>query len=143
VKYELDFYIPEDGIFHSHRGENLISYITLTGWFLWLRSNVSPVKYELGFYIPEDGILHSHRRENLKYMHQPAQYHTPEDVASTFPLNGTSNYILTITAGNFGNCAAYSHCTASVGPDVLWLSLEEHARHAPNGRHGSAHSPNS
>jgi hypothetical protein len=23
VKYELDFYIPEDGIHHSHRRENL------------------------------------------------------------------------------------------------------------------------
>jgi hypothetical protein len=50
VKYELGFYIPEDGILHSHRRENL----------------TSPVKYELSFYIPEDGILHSHRRENLK-----------------------------------------------------------------------------
>jgi hypothetical protein len=38
--------IPEDTILHSHRCENLKSYI--------------------GFYIPEDGILHSHRRENLK-----------------------------------------------------------------------------
>jgi hypothetical protein len=29
VKYELGFYIPEDDILHSHRRENLISYI---GW---------------------------------------------------------------------------------------------------------------
>jgi hypothetical protein len=28
VKYELGFYIPEDGILHSHRRENLKSYIT-------------------------------------------------------------------------------------------------------------------
>jgi hypothetical protein len=28
VKYELDFYIPEDGILHSHRPENLKSYTT-------------------------------------------------------------------------------------------------------------------
>jgi hypothetical protein len=27
-KYELDFYIPEDGILHSHRRENLKSYLT-------------------------------------------------------------------------------------------------------------------
>jgi hypothetical protein len=26
VKYELGFYIPEDGILHSHRRENLRSY---------------------------------------------------------------------------------------------------------------------
>jgi hypothetical protein len=58
--------IPEDGILHSNRRENLKSYIALTGWTLQQRRNVSPVKYELGFYIPEDVILHSHRRENLK-----------------------------------------------------------------------------
>jgi hypothetical protein len=28
VKYELGFYIPEDGILYSHRRENLKSYIT-------------------------------------------------------------------------------------------------------------------
>jgi hypothetical protein len=66
VKYKLGFYIPEDDILHSHRRENLKTYIALTGWFLQWRRNVSPVKYELGFYIPEDDILHSHRRENLK-----------------------------------------------------------------------------
>jgi hypothetical protein len=66
VKYELGFYITEDGILHSHRRENLKSYIALTGWGLYWRSNVSPVKYAMGFYIPEDTILHSHRRENLK-----------------------------------------------------------------------------
>jgi hypothetical protein len=58
--------IPEDGILHSHRREDLKSYISLTGWTLQRRRNVSPVKYELDFYIPEDGILHSHRREDLK-----------------------------------------------------------------------------
>jgi hypothetical protein len=31
VKYELGFYIPEDGTLHSHRRENLTSYIALTG----------------------------------------------------------------------------------------------------------------
>jgi hypothetical protein len=34
VKYELGFYISEDGILHSHRRENLKSYIALTGWAL-------------------------------------------------------------------------------------------------------------
>jgi hypothetical protein len=58
--------IPEDTIIHSHRSESRKSYIALTGWTLYRRSNVSPVKYELGSYIPEGDILHSHRRENLK-----------------------------------------------------------------------------
>jgi hypothetical protein len=58
--------IPEDGVLHSHRRENLESYMALTGWALLWRRNVSPVKYELGFYIPEDDILHSHRLDNLK-----------------------------------------------------------------------------
>jgi hypothetical protein len=58
--------IPEDVIHHSHRRENLKSYIALTDWALLRRRNVSPVRYELGLYTPEDGFLHSHRRENLK-----------------------------------------------------------------------------
>jgi hypothetical protein len=65
VRHELDFYIPEDGTLHSHRRENLKSYIALTGWALTWRRNGSTVRYELGFYIPEDGTLHSHRRENF------------------------------------------------------------------------------
>jgi hypothetical protein len=60
VRYELGFYIPEDDILHSHRREDLKSYIALTGWTLQRRRNMFPVTYELGFYIPEDGILHSH-----------------------------------------------------------------------------------
>jgi hypothetical protein len=58
--------IPDDGILHSHRRENLIFYIELTGWALQRISNVSPVRYELRFYIPGDGILHNHRQEDLK-----------------------------------------------------------------------------
>jgi hypothetical protein len=58
--------IPVDAILHSHRRENLQSYIALTGWYLQRRRNVSPVGYELDSYIPEDDILHSYRRENLK-----------------------------------------------------------------------------
>jgi hypothetical protein len=34
VKYELGFYIPEDGILHGHRREILKSDIALTGWAL-------------------------------------------------------------------------------------------------------------
>jgi hypothetical protein len=66
VKYEQGFYIPEDDILHSHRRENLKSYIALTDWTLKRRRNVSPARYELCFYISEDGILHSNRSENLK-----------------------------------------------------------------------------
>jgi hypothetical protein len=65
VKYELGFYIPEDGILHRHLRGNFKSYIALTGWVLERRRNVSPVRYELGSYIPEDDILHSHSRANL------------------------------------------------------------------------------
>jgi hypothetical protein len=31
VKYELGFYILEDSVLHSHRRENLKSYIALIG----------------------------------------------------------------------------------------------------------------
>jgi hypothetical protein len=34
ARYELSFYIPEDGILHSPRRENLKSYIALTDWAL-------------------------------------------------------------------------------------------------------------
>jgi hypothetical protein len=34
VRYELSLYIPEDDILHSHRRENLKSYIALAGWNL-------------------------------------------------------------------------------------------------------------
>jgi hypothetical protein len=34
MKYELGFYIPEDGILHSDLREYLKSYIALTGWTL-------------------------------------------------------------------------------------------------------------
>jgi hypothetical protein len=32
VRYELGFYVLEDGTLHSHRRENLESYIAITGW---------------------------------------------------------------------------------------------------------------
>jgi hypothetical protein len=34
VKYELEFYIPEDGTVHSHRRENFKFHTALTGWAL-------------------------------------------------------------------------------------------------------------
>jgi hypothetical protein len=34
VRYELGFYIPENGILHSHSRENLKLYIALTDWAL-------------------------------------------------------------------------------------------------------------
>jgi hypothetical protein len=42
----------EDCILHSHRSVNLKSYIALTSWALWQRSNVFPVWYELDFFYP-------------------------------------------------------------------------------------------
>jgi hypothetical protein len=36
VRQELSFYVPDCGILHSHRRENLRSYIELTGWALIL-----------------------------------------------------------------------------------------------------------
>jgi hypothetical protein len=64
MRYELDLYISED-ILHSHRLENLKSYIALTDW-LFSGDVVFPMRYELGFYISEDDILRSHRRDNFK-----------------------------------------------------------------------------
>jgi hypothetical protein len=58
--------IPDDGILHCHRRENLKSYRALTGWVLKQGHILSPVSYELGFYISEDGIPHSHIRKNIK-----------------------------------------------------------------------------
>jgi hypothetical protein len=40
VRYELGFYIPEDGIIHSHCRENRKSYIALTGGALLRGRNV-------------------------------------------------------------------------------------------------------
>jgi hypothetical protein len=65
VRYELRFYIPQDGILHSHHREILKCYIALTGSALLWR-HMSPVRYELSFYVPEDAVLHSRRHENLK-----------------------------------------------------------------------------
>jgi hypothetical protein len=35
VKYELGFYIPEDGILHSHCSENLNSYMNFMNIFMF------------------------------------------------------------------------------------------------------------
>jgi hypothetical protein len=60
--------IPKDGVIHSHRRENLKSYITLTGWDQWWRNNVSPVMYEFGSYIPETTFFFV---VVVKYMYYP------------------------------------------------------------------------
>jgi hypothetical protein len=60
------YHIPEESIHHSHRRENLKSYIAFTGWAVYRRRNMFPVRYVLGFYIPGVGILPGHRHENLK-----------------------------------------------------------------------------
>jgi hypothetical protein len=43
-RYELGFYIPEDGILHSHPREDIKPYIALTAWALYRRRNVFPEK---------------------------------------------------------------------------------------------------
>jgi hypothetical protein len=65
VKYELGFYIPKDDVLHSHRRDNLNSYIALSGWALQRKSNVSAVRYELGCYIREDDILHTQKTNSV------------------------------------------------------------------------------
>jgi hypothetical protein len=57
---------PENCILHSHRCENLKSYIEFSGLALWWRRSVFPKRYELGYYIPKEAILHSHRRDYSK-----------------------------------------------------------------------------
>jgi hypothetical protein len=42
-------HIPEDGILHGHRRENVKSYTALTNWTLYRRRNVFLVRYEPGF----------------------------------------------------------------------------------------------
>jgi hypothetical protein len=44
-------YIQEDDILHSHRRENLKSYIALTGWALYRRRNIS-CEVRTGFLYP-------------------------------------------------------------------------------------------
>jgi hypothetical protein len=65
LRYELGLCIPEYGVFHRQRRENLKPYIALTGSALYRKRNVFPLRYELGFYIQEGGIIHSNSRGNL------------------------------------------------------------------------------
>jgi hypothetical protein len=58
VKYELGFYIPDDGILHSHRRENLKSY------------SVKP--YAVRLHIPKRAI--SEYRPTFLLLHQPATW---------------------------------------------------------------------
>jgi hypothetical protein len=45
VKYELSFYIPEDGILHSHRRENLKSDIYSVLFITLLQRPLSDLMY--------------------------------------------------------------------------------------------------
>jgi hypothetical protein len=45
VRYELGFYIPEDGILHSHRRENLISYTVDV--IIYITNNVHAGSYSI------------------------------------------------------------------------------------------------
>jgi hypothetical protein len=52
VKYEQGFYIPEDGILHSHRRENLKSYMFVTAY---------------GVFQPFFGIVMNNSTNAIKY----------------------------------------------------------------------------
>jgi hypothetical protein len=55
--------IPEDGIFHSHRRENLKSYIVIRyGDDSHRKVHTRATRRN----IAEDGVFHNHLRENLK-----------------------------------------------------------------------------
>jgi hypothetical protein len=45
VKYELGFNIPEDGILHNHRCENLKSYLTMINAIISIRNMKSNEHY--------------------------------------------------------------------------------------------------
>jgi hypothetical protein len=70
VKYELGFYIPEDGILHSHRREYLKLYIyallklNITMVTISMRLVLSKGTNRVGIFLPspEDGNLSSLRR---------------------------------------------------------------------------------
>jgi hypothetical protein len=85
--------IPEYGILHSHRRENLKSYIALTSCARYRRTNVFPVRCELGFYIPEDDILHSHcsKKHQILYSLAVSAFHKRNDIWK-FPPPPPSEY---------------------------------------------------
>jgi hypothetical protein len=57
VRYELGFYIPEDGILHSHRSENLRSYIALTGWALYPIFNLISCEVRTSLFISQTAFF--------------------------------------------------------------------------------------
>jgi hypothetical protein len=66
VRYELAFYISEDGILHSRRAENIKSYLIFNRLGYVAVTYCVSCEVKLGFYISKDGILRSHRHEILK-----------------------------------------------------------------------------
>jgi hypothetical protein len=63
VRYELDFYIPEDGFVQSHRRENLNSYIAVTMLRRNLENNVVNETFEESSCMKRN----FHRRGNKTY----------------------------------------------------------------------------
>jgi hypothetical protein len=56
--------IPEDGVVHSHRRENLKSYKVSSNQLLAIETSF--LTRGKGRHFPEDLIVHSHRREDLE-----------------------------------------------------------------------------
>jgi hypothetical protein len=52
VKYELSFYILEDGILHSHRLENLKSYRLLKRYYSPKRESIPHILKEIEASLP-------------------------------------------------------------------------------------------
>jgi hypothetical protein len=88
----MGFYIPHGDIHHSHRREDLKTYIALTGWALQKRRNVSPVRYEIGFYILQGGLLP--QNVHVLNVHFPSLWYrnlTPFDLISWFYIKREIN----------------------------------------------------
>jgi hypothetical protein len=51
VRYDLEFYVPEDDILYSHRRESFKTDIALAGWALYRKCSVS-CKVLSGFLYP-------------------------------------------------------------------------------------------
>jgi hypothetical protein len=56
VKYELSFYIPEDGVLYSHRLENLKSYIECDGLYEGVSSSTATFTVTLSHFLSRQGM---------------------------------------------------------------------------------------
>jgi hypothetical protein len=59
VRYDLGYFIPEDGILRSHGRKNLNSYIALTSWALGSLAETKCVSCEV-----RTGFLYPRRRNS-------------------------------------------------------------------------------